>query len=152
MQGARLVLALPDEDDLTPAGPLSRGPRTPQVAEEVAGACASADMLLTLAELDPALGADHLSGWAARAVVVVTAGRASAGRIQAVGEMLRLAEVPLISAVLVGGDKTDESLGVTRAPRGGDHAEVTEQDLHSGVDGLLVSAEGSPRDRLSDDR
>jgi len=93
-----------------------------------------------------------LSGWAARAVVVVTAGRASAGRIQAVGEMLRLAEVPLISAVLVGGDKTDESLGVTRAPRGGDHAEVTEQDLHSGVDGLLVSAEGSPRDRLSDDR
>ncbi|HUK73238.1 MAG TPA: hypothetical protein VLW50_31570, partial [Streptosporangiaceae bacterium] len=46
-------------------------------------------------------------------VVVVTAGRSSSTRIHAVGEMIRLAGTPLVSAVLVGADKTDESLGAT---------------------------------------
>jgi len=44
---------------------------------------------------------------------VMTAGRSSSTRIHAVGEMIRLAGTPLISAVLVGADKTDESLGAT---------------------------------------
>jgi hypothetical protein len=43
---------------------------------------------------------------------MVTAGESTETRIQAVGEMIRLARIPLISAVLVGADKTDESLGV----------------------------------------
>ena len=76
----------------------------------------SADLLLTLATLDPSLGAEHLAGWARGAVAVVTAGRSSAERVHAVGEMIRLAGIELISAVLVGADKTDESLGVPHQP------------------------------------
>ena len=46
----------------------------------------------------------------------MTAGRSSWTRIHAVGEMIRLAGMSLVSAVLVGADKTDESLGVTQPP------------------------------------
>ena len=42
---------------------------------------------------------------------MVTAGRSSWTRIHAVGEMIRLAGMYLVSAVLVGASKTDESLG-----------------------------------------
>ena len=35
-------------------------------------------------------------------------------RIHAAGELIRLARIPLVSAILVGTDKTDESLGVRR--------------------------------------
>jgi hypothetical protein len=82
----------------------------------VATACASANLLLTLTTLDPALGGEHLATWATDAVAVVTAGRSSWTRIQAVGEMVRLSGIRLVSAVLVGADKTDESLGILRTP------------------------------------
>ena len=72
--------------------------------------------MLTLATLDPAFGGDHLATWATDAVAVVTAGESSAERIHAVGEMIRLAGMRLDSAVLVGADKGDESLGVALAP------------------------------------
>jgi hypothetical protein len=117
---AHLLVAIPDAGNPTPVGPLSRAMRqAPRAAleessfsEDVAAACGKADLLLTLAALDPALGGDHLAGWAHSAVAVVTAGRSSAERIHATGEMIRLAGAELISAVLVGADSTDESLGV----------------------------------------
>ncbi len=117
---ARLVVAIPERGDIVPSGPV-RGsgsaakarPAGSSPADEALGsAYGSADLLLTLVALDPALGADHLPSWATDAVVMVTAGRSSATRIQAVGEMLRLAGMSPASAVLVGADKTDESLGV----------------------------------------
>jgi hypothetical protein len=40
-------------------------------------------------------------------------GRSSWAKIHGVSEMVRLAGVSLVSAVLVGVDKNDESLGVT---------------------------------------
>jgi hypothetical protein len=43
---------------------------------------------------------------------VVTAGRASAEKIHGIGEMIRLAGTNLDSVVLIGADKSDESLGV----------------------------------------
>ena len=118
-QGTRLTLAVPDPDDIAPAGPL--GPARSEAqrsafTQAVTSACASADLLVTLVTLDPALGAEHLPTWAAGAVVVVTAGRSSWARIHAVGEMIRLAGTSLTSAVLVGADKSDESLGVTQQP------------------------------------
>jgi hypothetical protein len=63
--------------------------------------------------LDPSVGGDYVASWATGAVAVVTAGRSSWAKIQAVGEMSRLAGLPLTSAVLVGADRTDESLGVS---------------------------------------
>ena len=80
-------------------------------------ACASADLLVTLVTLDPSLGAELLlPTWAASAVVVVTAGQSSWARINAVGEMIRLAGTSVTSAVLVGADKSDESLGTAQRP------------------------------------
>ena len=43
---------------------------------------------------------------------MVTAGESTAEKVLSVGEMIRLAGTRLDSAVLIGADKTDESLGV----------------------------------------
>ena len=118
-QGARLTLAVPDPDDIAPAGPLGHAWEEAQrsaFTEAVRVACASADLLVTLVTLDPSLGAELLPTWAASAVVVVTAGQSSWARINAVGEMIRLAGTSVTSAVLVGADKSDESLGTAQRP------------------------------------
>jgi capsular polysaccharide biosynthesis protein len=116
--GAHLVVAVPERDDVAPVGPFGGGAPAERSSftEAVATACASANLLLTLTTLDPALGGEHLATWATDAVAVVTAGRSSWTRIQAVGEMVRLSGIRLVSAVLVGADKTDESLGILRTP------------------------------------
>jgi capsular polysaccharide biosynthesis protein len=111
----RLIVAVPERDDVEPAGPLGRAfarDRRSPFTEAVQGACHSADILLTLAPLDPALGGEHLATWATDAVVFVTAGRSSWTKIRAVGEMVRLSGTRLVSAVLAGADKADDSLGV----------------------------------------
>ena len=116
VQDAQLVLAVPDRDDIAPTGPFGRAEeeaRRSAFTEAVTSACASADLLLTFITLDPSLGGELLPTWAASAVVVVTAGRSSWARINAVGEMIRLAGASVTSAVLVGADKSDESLGMT---------------------------------------
>ena len=129
-----LVVVVPERDDIAPVGPLYRNSAQVQRASftgEVAAACASANLVLTLAALDPSLGGEHLATWATDAVVMTTAGRSSWTKTQAVGEMIRLSGTRLISAVLVGADKTDESLGVTDMPEAGREMEVMEQGLHS---------------------
>jgi hypothetical protein len=72
----------------------------------------SADVLLTLASLNPALGSEYLATWATDAVGMVTAGQSSEERVRGVREMVRLAGTRLNSVVLVGADKRDQSLGV----------------------------------------
>ncbi len=118
VKGAQLVVAVPARDGVAPVGPLRRGPAAglQRPSRELDAACESADLVLTLARLDPSIGGDHLATWASDAVVMVTAGQSSWTKIHAVGEMIRLARIRLASAVLVGADKTDESLGVTHAP------------------------------------
>ena len=118
VNGVRLVLAVPAAGTAAPAGPLPQAqpgtvgmPGTP--VEVPPAVYASADVLLTLVSLDPAVGADYLPSWASGAVVVVTAGRSTWARIRAVGEMIRAAGTPLVAAVLTGTDKGDESLGAT---------------------------------------
>jgi capsular polysaccharide biosynthesis protein len=118
-----VVAVIPDPDDIVPGGPL-RQPGTalagvPAVASVVSPpsdvlltAYRSADLLLTIAELDPAFGADHLATWASDAVAVITAGHTRAGRAYAIGEMLKLSGVQVVSCVVIGADKTDESLGL----------------------------------------
>jgi capsular polysaccharide biosynthesis protein len=126
---AHLILAVPDRDDIAPVGPLGSAPAEGQrsaFTEAVGNACASADLLLTLVTLDPSLGAENLASWAPGAVVVVTAGGSSWARINAVGEMIRLAGTSLTSAVLVGADKTDESLGVAQYPGAGAFAGISD--------------------------
>lgn len=114
-QDTELVVAVPDPGDVAPAGPLrSTTPGAPEAsfASAVAGACGSAGVLLTLAALDPSLGADHLPAWSAAAVVVVTAGKSSWTQIHTASQMMRLAGISPASAILVAADKHDESLGL----------------------------------------
>ena len=111
--GERMIAVVPDRDDITPAGPLQTLSQYAPPSEALVAACASADFLFTLATLDPAFGADHLATWATDAVAIVTAGRSSAERIQAVGEMMRLARTRLDSVIVTGAEKSDESLGIT---------------------------------------
>ena len=121
VDGAHVVAAVPDPADFAPEGPLR--PLSPRAETAFSGeldaACASADLLVTLITLDPSVGGEHLATWAADAVVVVTAGRSSWTKIQAVGELIRLAGTRLDSAVLVGADKADESLGLSLTPEAG---------------------------------
>jgi capsular polysaccharide biosynthesis protein len=113
--GASFLAVLPEQGDVAPAGPVPFGasPAVPGPADDaLVTACSSADLLLILATLDPALGGDYLGTWATNAVAVVTAGEASAEKLHGVAEMIRLAGANLDSVVLIGADKGDESLGV----------------------------------------
>jgi capsular polysaccharide biosynthesis protein len=115
-QQTSLTLAVPGAAEFTPYGPFDRGlaARNSGFTGEVSGAFESADVLLTLATLDPAFGGEHLATWADSAVVVVTAGRSSWTRLQSTGVMVRSGGTPAVSAVLVGADKSDWSLGLTQ--------------------------------------
>jgi len=116
VDGQQMVIARPDPDDMTPSGPLPG-------AASVAGAphrasrpldhvYAAAEVLLTLTVPDPAVGADHLPTWASESAVILAAGEATITKIHTIGQMMRLAGVSLISAILLGADKNDVSLGV----------------------------------------
>jgi capsular polysaccharide biosynthesis protein len=99
---------------------LARGPvgSPPHVASDLPGedplrpAWDSADVVLTLAEVDPAVGVDHLKSWADQVVLLVTAGRSSAERLRTTAGLVRSSGLKLPFAVLVGADRTDESLGL----------------------------------------
>jgi capsular polysaccharide biosynthesis protein len=118
VRGVSLVVAVPGRDDVVPVGPLH--PASPaalpgSVTEALARAYDSADLLLTLVALDPALGGEHVATWATDVVVHVTSGRSSPAQIHAAGEMIRLAGLSQLSAVLIGADQADLSLGVLAA-------------------------------------
>jgi hypothetical protein len=118
-RGAPLVVIIPQQADLVPSGPLSPAVASRLAAAPTKGVVSAAkqtDLLVTIAELDPAFGGEHLSTWAEAAVAVFTAGRTRATRAYAVGEMLRLSGIHSISGIVVGSDKTDESLGTSPAP------------------------------------
>lgn len=91
------------------------GTRSGQDDDGLIGAWAAADVVLTLATLSPAIGAEHLRTWSAQAAVLLTAGRSSATKIHATGEMLRLAGIRLRSAIVLRADRTDESIGASDA-------------------------------------
>lgn len=76
------------------------------------GALADADVVLVLATVDPAVGARHLRGWGPDAVVTATAGRSTAAHLGVVRELLDDAGVHIASAVLLGADPTDDSVGL----------------------------------------
>jgi capsular polysaccharide biosynthesis protein len=103
----RLTGLLPSEADADSAGTL----RT---------AYQRADLMLTLVALGPSLDAANLPTWAPSAAVVVTAGRSTWLRLNAVSELIRLSGTTLDAAVLIGADQNDESLGRSHTvpPRG----------------------------------
>jgi hypothetical protein len=75
------------------------------------------DVTVVLADLDPAVGADHLTEWADRVVLVVSAGRSSVEKIRTVGEMIRGAGLDLRFAALLRTERTDDSSGLVAIER-----------------------------------
>jgi capsular polysaccharide biosynthesis protein len=145
LENCQLVVMIPDGEDILPPGPLRAGARRTPVREKLARACASADLLLTLAELDPSLGSAHLADWTRSVVVTVTAGLSTAERIDAVGELVRLSGVRFFSGLLIGADKSDESLGVTESQEADGADAVPYRDSASDPAGAFVRASGASR-------
>jgi hypothetical protein len=69
------------------------------------------DLTLVLANIDPAVGADHLRAWTDRVIVVVTAGRSSAEKVRTVADLVRSAGLDLRFAVLMHTERSDNSSG-----------------------------------------
>jgi capsular polysaccharide biosynthesis protein len=115
VDGQQLVIARPDTDDVVPLGPRPGPASAPHDAHRPSRPLdrvyAAAEVLLTLAVLDPALGADHLATWVGDSAVILTAGESTGTRIHTTGQMIRLAGVSLVSGILLGADKDDVSLG-----------------------------------------
>ena len=115
-EGAHLMVAIPSDDDVAPIGPIRRGASgglSSQVADgPLTDAGVSADVVLTLATPDPAVGGEHLGTWASVAVAMVTAGASTSEKIHATGDLVRVAGVRLDSAVLIDADESDDSLGL----------------------------------------
>jgi hypothetical protein len=119
--GRRPVVHRPSRAQSLSHGPLGR--RAP-IAEEPASiqpwrrAWEEADASLALAEVEPAVGADHVRSWADEVIVLVAAGRSSAERLRTTGELIRSAGLRLLFAMMVGTDRTDESPGLGDAAPG----------------------------------
>jgi capsular polysaccharide biosynthesis protein len=69
------------------------------------------EIVLVLATLDPAEGAERIRALAPNAVAMVTAGRVTMTTLRSVSDMLEVAQVELVSVVLVGSSAHDESFG-----------------------------------------
>lgn len=146
VEAAQLTVVVPDRDDILPTGPLQHTSGRARAAEPLANACESADLLFSLVAVDPSLGAEYLTGWTHHVVAMVTAGKSTAARIHTAGEMVRLAGMTLVSGVLVGADRNDESLGTPTKPIDG-----TEDALRSDVAGLFAS-QGPAARRTSEEQ
>ncbi len=68
-----------------------------------------ADVVLVLAALDPAFGAEHLASWVTDAVMILTASEVTLPRMEVSRVMLREAGISLRSAILLGSDPMDDS-------------------------------------------
>jgi capsular polysaccharide biosynthesis protein len=115
---ASLALVVPFPEDLDPCAPGNHGSasaRLSTLSDKMGDAYGSVDVLLTLGTLDPARGGDYLATWADNAAAIVTAGRSTWTQLQATGELVRIAGMSLVPAVLVDADKSDESLGLRRS-------------------------------------
>ncbi|HET7017437.1 MAG TPA: Wzz/FepE/Etk N-terminal domain-containing protein [Streptosporangiaceae bacterium] len=109
---AQLVVAVPDPGNPVPTGPFTADHSAgPGGRADVLDACRSADLVLSLATVDPVVGAEHLATWASDAAVVITAGRSELTTIHSIGELIKIAGLRLAFGVLASADKADESFG-----------------------------------------
>jgi capsular polysaccharide biosynthesis protein len=118
--GSDLVVSVPEPGDAVPVGPVVDQAMTRRACPAMVTAAAqSADVLFTLATFDPQTGVEQLATWATDVAVVMTAGRSAPTTIRAIGEMVRAAGLHLACGVLIGADRSDESLGFARPQAGG---------------------------------
>jgi hypothetical protein len=107
--------------DLVPVGYWDDGKTTPPSAQ-------LNDVVLILADLDPAVGADHLTAWTDRIMVAVTAGRSSVEKARTVGDQVRAAGLDLRFAALLRTERSDDSSGMISRGRPAPVQRRTEQE------------------------
>lgn len=144
----KLVVVVPA--GLGPAGPLGSPAagehQAPTAADpDIAAAYGRADLMLTLAVADPAMSADYLRTWGTGSVALVTAGRNSASKIHATAEMIRLAGLRIVSAVLLGSDRTDDSVGIWQPPEPDAEGDYLTNGQVAPVDAFVSAIVGSDR-------
>jgi hypothetical protein len=110
LDGVDGTVVVPAKDDIAPIGPRRVGDKT-AADDALLAASSRAGLLLTVVELDPAIGAEHLATWASDAVTIVTAGRSTATRLRAVSGMIKVSNIRRMSVVLIDADNAAESLG-----------------------------------------
>jgi capsular polysaccharide biosynthesis protein len=71
-----------------------------------------ADAILTLATVDPALGAEHMSTSVSEVVVMVRAGAVNAAHLETVSQLLRQALIGVRSVILIQADPNDHTSGL----------------------------------------
>jgi capsular polysaccharide biosynthesis protein len=93
---------------------LTRGPADLEAADwdDVAVAKARNGVTLILADLDPAVGVDHLAAWSDDVVVAVTAGASSVELVRTAGDLIRSVGLRLRGAVLLRAVRGDMSSGM----------------------------------------
>jgi len=96
-------------EDLLPVGHWDDGVNSPSPELR--------DFTLILAELDPAVGADYLTAWTDRVMVVITAGRSSVEKVRSVSDQVRAAGLDLRFGALVRTEPSDESIGTLNLVR-----------------------------------
>jgi capsular polysaccharide biosynthesis protein len=67
---------------------------------------------LILADIDPAIGVDHLTAWTDSVIVAVTAGKSSVELVRTAGDLVRSVGIQLRGAVILGAVRDDMSSGM----------------------------------------
>jgi hypothetical protein len=95
--------------------------------EEVALAKGSNGLTLVLADLDPAVGVDHLTAWTDCVIVAVTGGKSSVELVRTTGDLVRSVGLHLHGAVLLRAVRDDMSSGIATpsGERGSETSELT---------------------------
>ncbi len=117
---AQMTLAAPTVYRPEGVPSLSQGPLAAQMGvigdlpsdDPLRGMWDRADIVLTLAEVDPSVGTEHLASWGTQIVLLVTAGRSTAELLRTAASLIRNSGLTLMFAVLLGADRTDESVGL----------------------------------------
>jgi capsular polysaccharide biosynthesis protein len=93
---------------------LAEGPTHVDAAdwEDVAPANGRNRVAIILADLNPAIGVDHLTAWTDSVIVAVTAGKSSVELVRTAGDLVRSVGLYLRGAVLLGAVRDDMSSGV----------------------------------------
>jgi hypothetical protein len=105
--------------DLAGQGSPGRAGAEPTAPQDLVPTLRRSDVSLVLADVDPAVGADHLTAWTDAVIVTVSAGRSSAERVRSTGDLVRAAGMDVSCAVMVQQDGRDESSGVSVPETGG---------------------------------
>jgi hypothetical protein len=75
-----------------------------------------ADVVLVLADVLPGIDAENLRTWVTQVVPLVTSGQSSAELLETTSDLVRAAGLDMPFALMLGSDRTDESLGVPDVP------------------------------------